>query len=140
MTAAEIREFLGAGRTMTLGTHNADGSIHLAPMWYAVLDGQIVMWTYARSQKAVNLSRDARLTALVEDGEEYDALRGVQLTGRAELVTDPADVLGLGAAIHAKYHPGDTDAEAGVRRQAAKRVGIRLVADRTVSWDHRKLG
>ena len=50
-------------------------------MFYALLDGRIAFWTYRTSQKARNLARDPRLTCLVEDGEDYFELRGVQVAG-----------------------------------------------------------
>ncbi len=34
-------------------------------------------WTYAKSQKARNLERDARATIGIEDGVQYHELRGV---------------------------------------------------------------
>jgi hypothetical protein len=36
-------------------------------MWYAIVDGQIRIETKAKSQKAVNLRRDDRLSFLVEE-------------------------------------------------------------------------
>ena len=45
-------------------------------------------WTFAKSQKVKNLERDPRATLQVEDGEEYQELRGVVLYGRAQLIDD----------------------------------------------------
>ena len=75
MTDAEVEEFLAAGRKLQLATIGPDGMPHLVTMYYAVLDGQITFWTYRASQKALNLTRDPRVSCLVETGEAYFDLR-----------------------------------------------------------------
>ena len=50
------------------------------PLWYTVRDGDLWAWTFAKSQKIKNLERDPRCTVLIEAGEEYQELRGVQIT------------------------------------------------------------
>ena len=47
--------------------------------------GRIAFWTYGRSQKIRNLERDPRISLLVEDGEDYFELRGVSISGTAEM-------------------------------------------------------
>lgn len=138
MTTGEIDNFLAATTTLIVGSHKADGTIHLAPMWFALVEHSIVMWTYSKSQKVVNLRQDNRATVLAEDGEQYGELRGVQLVGRLELVDDPMAVARIGAAIISRNLGVAVDETAGAA-QAAKRIGLRLTADQTVSWDYRKL-
>src|SRR5579864_214987 len=96
MSDAEIRAFLEEQRTLQVATIGKDGWPHLVAMWYVLIDDQLVFWTYAKSQKAVNLRRDARLTCLVESGVRYDELRGVQIKGRATLDDDRANVQRIG--------------------------------------------
>jgi len=137
MTDAEVATFLAGARTLNVATLGPDGTIHLVAMWFVMHGTSPVFWTYARSQKTRNLSRDRRLSALAEDGATYDTLRGVQLAGTAEIIDDPARVLRIGEELSAKYaglgHGGD------LSRAAAKRVAVILRPLRTVSWDHRKL-
>jgi PPOX class probable F420-dependent enzyme len=137
MSQAEVAAFLAGACTLNVATTGPDGAIHLVAMWFVMHGDSPVFWTYAKSQKVVNLSRDKRMTALAEDGDSYGTLRGVQLVGTAELITDPAQVLRIGEELNAKYArlvaPGDT------ARAAAKRVGVIMRPARTVSWDHRKL-
>ena len=85
MTDAEVDAFLAGRHTMNVASFNHDGTIHLVAMWYAVLDGDPVFWTFGKSQKIRNLQRDPRITLLVETGEEYAELMGVELVGRAEV-------------------------------------------------------
>ena len=58
------------------------------PLWYVPRDGEIWIWTYAKSQKVKNLERDPRATLLIETGVEYGELRGVQIEAEAELIRD----------------------------------------------------
>ena len=94
MTDAEVRGYIERSRTATLASIGADGRPHLVAMWFAVIDGEIWFETKSRSQKAVNLRRDPRVTVLIEDGETYDGLRGVSIDGTAEVVEDPEPALG----------------------------------------------
>src|SRR5689334_3004870 len=92
MTSAEADAFLTGRHSMSVATVGAEGRIHLVAMWYGFLDGAPAFWTYGRSQKIVNLRRDPRLTCLVETGETYDTLKGVELVGRGEVIDDPTVV------------------------------------------------
>jgi PPOX class probable F420-dependent enzyme len=141
LTPEEVDEFIRGRHVMSIATTNPDGRIHLVAMWYGFLDGSPALWTYAKSQKVRNLERDPRLTCLVEDGEHYTELRGLELVGTGEIVRDPAVVLSVGLSVYGRYTgPVTDDVPPLVERMGAKRVVIRIDADRTVSWDHRKLG
>jgi PPOX class probable F420-dependent enzyme len=141
MTDAEVATFLEEQRTTTMCSVHPDGSIHAVAMWYALVDGAITVETKAKSQKVQNLRRDPRLTFLVEDGDRYEELRGVELVGRAQIVDDPDRLWSLGVSMWERYYGPYTDEAAdGVRAMLNKRVGVRIAVDRVVSWDHRKLG
>ncbi|MBM3662582.1 MAG: pyridoxamine 5'-phosphate oxidase family protein [Actinomycetota bacterium] len=141
MTDAEVAEYVRRSRTATMATLNADGSPHLVAMWYAVLDGEIWFETKSRSQKAVNLRRDPRLTVLLEDGQTYDVLRGVSLEGRGVISEDPDDLWRVGVDVFERCNAPYTDDLAPlVEVMIRNRVAVRLEVDRIRSWDHRKLG
>jgi len=123
-----------------LASHNPSGDIHLVPLWYVVREGVPWCWSYARAQKIRNLERDPRVSALVELGDRYDELRGLLILGRARLERDPAVVRALGEELLARYGmPAPAQAEA-MLASATKRVALAIEPERTVSWDHRKLG
>jgi Pyridoxamine 5'-phosphate oxidase len=110
-------------------------------MWYVIINDEIAFWTYARSQKAVNLRRDPRLTCLIEAGERYEELRGVQIKGQAVMNDDPAAVLHAGEMIWERYTgPLNEHTRPMVEAQAAKRVVIFVKPIEIATWDHRKLG
>ena len=141
MNDEEIRAFLEEQRTLQVATIDHDGWPHLIAMWYVLIHDQVVFWTYAKSQKIVNLRRDDRLTCLVEAGERYDELRGVQIKGRAIISDDRETVQRVGEAIWERYTgPLNDTTRQMVAAQAAKRVVISVKSVEIVSWDHRKLG
>jgi PPOX class probable F420-dependent enzyme len=142
MTGEEVAAFLAEQRTLVCATNGRDGWPHLMPLWYVIRGEELWSWTYARSQKVRNLERDPRCTLQIESGTEYAELRGVMIKADCELVRDPDAVAAIGAELAARYAGASLDAEVGeaMRRQAAKRVGLRFIARATATWDHRKLG
>jgi Pyridoxamine 5'-phosphate oxidase len=140
MTAAETTAMLAGHRKVQLASLNGDGSVHLVTMYYGLVRGRIAFWTYRSSQKALNLARDPRVTCLVEDGDEYFDLRGVQIIGTVRLVEDPAGVLEIGRLIAGSLPgmPGDS-LEEYVTHAARKRVGYLVEPQRIITWDHSKL-
>ena len=140
MTDAEVEEFLAGRHTMNVASFNHDGTIHLVAMWYAVLEGDPVFWTFGKSQKILNLQRDPRITLLVETGDEYSELMGVELVGRAAVTTDRDEIMTIGEAVYGRYFGEVTDeVRPFVHASGEKRFGVRIHVDRVVSWDHRKL-
>lgn len=141
MTDAEVRNYIDRSRTATLATIGVDGRTHLVAMWFAVIDGEIWFETKSRSQKAVNLRRDPRVTVLIEDGETYDGLRGVSIDGTAEVVEDPESIWAVGVSVWERYNgPYTEEVKPLVELMLTKRVAVRVQVERVRSWDHRKLG
>jgi PPOX class probable F420-dependent enzyme len=140
MTAADRAALLAESHKLQLATINRDGTPHLVTMFYVMLDGQIAFWTYRSAQKARNLARDPRVTCLVEAGDEYFELRGVQVVGIAHRVEDPAGVLDIGRRLAAVTTGMPADAlEEYTTKTARKRVGFVVEPRRVITWDHRKL-
>lgn len=141
MTPDEVDAFLHERRPMTLCSINHDGSIHAVAMWYGFLEGCVAIETKAKSQKVQNLRRNPTMTCMVEDGEYYEELRGVELVGRAEIVEDMDRMWPLGVDVFERYYGAFTeDLRPFVETMLNKRVVVKLHVDRVVSWDHRKLG
>ena len=141
MTPEEVDAFLAERRAMTMCSIGPDGSVHAIAMWYGFLDGCITVETKAKSQKVQNLRRNPRLTLLFEDGDYYEELRGVELVGGAEIIEDPDQLWALGISVFERYYGTYSDElKPFLENMLRKRVAIKLHAERTVSWDHRKLG
>ena len=142
MTGDEVDTFLAGRHTMNLATVNHDETIHLVAMWYGFLaDGTVGFETFERSQKVQNLRRDPKVTALVEAGDSYPTLRGVELVGTMEITDDRDTLLTIAVSVLERYHPEITpdDRLAAAEMVVRKRVALLLRPERTVTWDHRKL-
>ena len=143
MSEAEVEAFLAGDMKVQVATVGPDGAPHLTTLFYALDDeGRLTFWTYGSSQKIANLRRDPRLTCLVEDGIDYSELRGVTITGRAQLVEEYDDILVLGRRVADRMAGGVDLGDFGeqiVRQQAHKRVGVVVLPDKVASWDHHKL-
>ncbi len=144
LSEEERRELLETERIVVVSSLGPRGWPHVMPLWYVPRNGEIWVWTYAKSQKVKNLERDPRATLLIETGTEYNELRGVQIEAEAELVRELDEIVEFAKLLTVRYSEGiesvEGDAVAALQAQAPKRVAIRFHARRVASWDHRKLG
>ena len=144
LTEADQQELIEAERIVVVASQGPRGWPHLMPLWYVPRDGEIWVWTYAKSQKVKNLERDPRATLLIETGVEYSELRGVQIEAEAELIRDSERVVDFAKQLTARYSAGidsvEGDAATALEAQAPKRVAIHFRPKRIATWDHRKLG
>jgi PPOX class probable F420-dependent enzyme len=142
MTDMELDAFLDQQRVLVCASNGRRGWPHLMPLWYVVRERDIWSWTYAKSQKVKNLERDPRATLQVEDGEQYQELRGVMIESTAEIHRDTGRVTEFGVDLFERYGSVTAGEEFldVVRAQAAKRVALQFVPARVATWDHRKLG
>ncbi len=138
MTDDELHAFLAEQKIVSVATLGPNGRPHLVPLWYVPDGAELSAWAYGKSQKAKNLERDPRATLQVEDGVQYHELRGVMMECDVEL---DADAKPYGLELFRRYAGTlDDEVTAMVEKQAPKRVGLRFVPTRRVTWDHRKLG
>jgi len=83
LSEGEQRELIESERVVVVGSVGVRGRPHLMPLWYVPRDGEVWIYTYAKSQKVKNLERDPRATLLIETGHEYAELRGVMIEAEA---------------------------------------------------------
>jgi PPOX class probable F420-dependent enzyme len=144
LTPAERGELIDAERVVAVASIGPRGWPHVMPLWYVPRDGEIWIYTYAKSQKVRNLDRDPRASLLIETGHEYVELRGVQIEAEAEINRDHETVFEIAKELTLRYAAGidsvEGDAAAALEEQARKRVAIRFREVRSATWDHRKLG
>ncbi|MFF4015678.1 pyridoxamine 5'-phosphate oxidase family protein [Streptomyces sp. NPDC001843] len=141
MTTGEVDEFLTTQRTCRVATVSANGAPHVSALWYA-WDG-VSLWLYSvvRSKRWTDLSRDPRVAIVVDSGEEYEQLRGVELTGTIEFVGEVPRIGELCAEL-------DTAEMLFARKNFGldemphdgRHAWARLTPDKIVSWDFSKLG
>ncbi len=144
LTEEEQRELIHSERIAVVSSLGPRGWPHVMPLWYVPRNGEIWIWTYAKSQKVKNLERDPRATLLIETGVEYGELRGVQIEAEAEILRDLDQIVDYAKEMTVRYSEGiqsvEGDAEESLRAQAPKRVAIHFHPQLVASWDHRKLG
>ena len=143
MTDSEIATYLEEQTILNIASIGPTGHPHMVAMWYVVMDEKVTFWTFGKSQKIVNLRRDKKITGLVESGDTYDQLKGLELVGSATIVEDYDTVLAIGKAVGLKYNGDGAISDAALpflEAQAKKRLGIQINVEQIVSWDHTKIG
>jgi hypothetical protein len=145
MTTAEVGAYLAAERTCRVATCGPGGP-HLTPLWFLWDGGALWLTSIVRSQRWADLARDPRVAVLVDGGEEYGELHGVELRGRVDQVGEVPRTGQPG-------QPGEPDdGLAEVERRFARKyfgqdemihdgrhAWLRLVPEQVTSWDFRKL-
>lgn len=141
MSEAEADAFLEEAQSLQVATIGKDGAPHLTTVWFALKDGDILFETYGKSQKVMNLRRDARIAVLAEAGTTYETLRGVSINGRARIVEENPERTELMGFLLKHHFPDVPDDQLGpmTERMAQKRVVIVVSPEKVMSWDHRKL-
>ncbi|MFF0113397.1 PPOX class F420-dependent oxidoreductase [Streptomyces prasinus] len=132
MTDEEWREFVSHGtRTATLSTVRADGSPHVAPVWF-VLDGDDVVFnTGGGTVKGRNLVRDGRVALCVDDDRPPFAF--VVMRGRARISEDPEDLVRWATRIAARYMGQDRAEEFGARNGVPGELLVRVAVEKVLS-------
>lgn len=140
MTEEERDQFLTRERTCRVATVGADGAPHVTPLWFVWDRPSLWLTSLVRSQRFADLQRDQRVSVVVDAGEEFGDLRGVELQGIALLVGEaprtgePVPELDVPERLFA-------DKYAGGRVHHDGRHGWLCVIPSAIrSWDFRKIG
>jgi nitroimidazol reductase NimA-like FMN-containing flavoprotein (pyridoxamine 5'-phosphate oxidase superfamily) len=136
LSRAEQEAFLAANRKAALATTDSDGYPHLVAMSFGVKDGNFYMTSYAKAQKVLNIRRNPKVGLMVEAGGTYGDLKGVMVRGVCDIIEGEDAVRDAWAIISGST---STPRRRETNDSAAKRVVLKLVPLRIVSWDHSKL-
>ena len=140
MSTQELDRFLEQERVCRLSTVAADGKPRSNPLWFVWHDRALWLYSLVGTQRWVNIQRNPNVSALVDAGHDYGELRGVELLGTVTVVGDVP-----------RTGDGDPDLETPERLffrkyfdrdeplHDARHAWLRLVPDKVVSWDFRKL-
>lgn len=132
MTEEEWREFVSSGtRTAKLATVRADGSPHVAPIWFLLEGNEVIFNTGAATVKGRNLARDARVALCVDD--DRPPFSFVMLQGRARLSEDPDELRYWATRIGARYMGEDRAEEFGARNAVPGELVVRITVDKVVA-------
>ena len=139
MTPEERDEFLRSQHTCRVATIGVDGAPHNSALWY-VWDGE-ALWlnSIVKSQRWVNLMRDPRVSVLVDAAEAYFELQGCELLGRVEVVGDVPRSTGDDPRLEVPEQLFGQKYGGGAFVPDGRHAWVRLVPDKIVSWDFRKL-
>lgn len=145
LTNSEIDEYLATSHTLIIVSNGRNGFPHPMPMWfYADAERICYCTTFAKSQKVQNWKRDPRASLLVESGDEYAELKGLVVYAQTEILEDQETVTETLVNINAKGRTLTDEQRERLRQSvggtASKRVVLKFIPQRFISWDHSKLG
>jgi PPOX class probable F420-dependent enzyme len=134
MSRERIYEFLATGtHTGKLATVRADGSPHVAPIWFVVDGDDLLFMTNEATVKGRTLRRDPRAALTVDLEEPPYAFATVE--GTVTIETDPAAMLPHSIAIAHRYMGDDLADEYGRRNAVQGEYLVRLTPTRLVGRD-----
>ena len=138
MTQDEIDAYLTEQHTCRVATNGTNGP-HATPLYF-LWDGQSLWLTSLyRSQRWTDLQRDPRIAVVVDDGDTYDELRGVELRGRVDVAGEvpragePVPELDRAEQLFADKYTGGTIHRDGWH------AWLRMRPEKITSWDFRKI-
>lgn len=141
MTDEERDSFLREQKLCRVATVSAGGRPHVSTLWYLWDGGHLWLYSITGSQRWKDIERDPRIAVVVDAGEGYGELRGVELSGTVEPVGDvprSGSPLAELAEVERRYlERYQLTPEALFD---GRHAWLRLSPDRQYSWDFRKLG
>ncbi|MFF8657567.1 PPOX class F420-dependent oxidoreductase [Streptomyces huasconensis] len=133
MTDDQWRAFVSHGtRTGKLSTVRADGSPHIAPIWFLLDGDDLVFNTGKETVKGRNLARDGRVALCVDDDQPPFAF--VVPQGHAELIEDVDQVRHWAARLGARYMGEDRAEEFGQRNGVPGELLVRVKIDKVLAY------
>lgn len=132
MTDEEWRAFVSHGtRTGKLATVRADGSPHIAPIWFLLDGDELVFNTGEETVKGRNLARDPRVALCVDD--DRPPFSFVVLNGQARLSEDVDEIRRWATRIAARYMGEDRAEEFGARNGVPGELLVKVHIDHVVA-------
>ena len=135
MTPEEMETYLAEQRTARVATADERGEPHVVPLWFIWHDRALFLNSTLGNVTVENMLRSGRATAVVDDGVEYEVLRGVTIHGRTERANDDPRQPEVERMWSEKYMGGGEVPYSKWRN----RTWLRLDPDSIASWDFRKI-
>jgi hypothetical protein len=135
LVPGELEDYLSTQPTARIATADAAGTPHAIPLWFVWLEGSVFLNSTLGNVTVDNLTRSGKATAVIDDGDAYDTLRGVVLTSRAERADDDPRIPEVERLWSEKYLGGNPVPYGAWRNRA----WFRLDPETTASWDFRKI-
>ena len=129
----DLRSLLGERRYAVLATHDPDGGIRLAPIWFLFEDDRFYFATSSESRKVMNVERNASASVVV-DAREPGRERWVSASGPVEIQRDGV-AQAINASIWRRYlAPEALDGPIEAALRASDDVTLRLTPTAWQSW------
>ena len=127
----DVIAFLSEGtRTGMLGYLAADGRPLVAPVWFVVDGGGLVLNTGKNTAKGRALARDPRVVVCVDD--PHPPFSFVQVQGVAVLSEDPDELLAVATRTGARYMGADRAEEFGRRNGVPGELVVRITPTKVI--------
>jgi hypothetical protein len=139
MSEEERHEYLVTRRMCRLATVSTGGAPHVSPLWFEWDGAHAWIYSIVKSQRWVNISSNPKVSLVVDDGDGYEELRGVEITGRMAPVGEiprtgvPCEELEIPERLFAEKYSRHEMTHDG------RHAWLCLVPDKIVSWDFTKL-
>jgi PPOX class probable F420-dependent enzyme len=132
MTKDQWQKLISEGtHTAKLSTVRADGSPHIAPVWFLLDGDDIVFNTGADTVKGRNMARDGRVSLCVDD--DRPPFSFVTLQGRAELSDRLEEVRDWATRIAARYMGEDLAEQYGARNGVPGELLVRIRIEKVIA-------
>jgi nitroimidazol reductase NimA-like FMN-containing flavoprotein (pyridoxamine 5'-phosphate oxidase superfamily) len=134
LTKEEAHEFLDSRPGwLVLTSIGRDGFPHSVPIGYFRLGDEIYAGGRLSTQRATNIARNAKVSALIETGDSMQNIKGLMIQGEASLVTEPDAVLALMREAGRRRGMKDDQLPTEPRPGVAY---IKITPRRYISWDY----
>ena len=135
MTDEDLSAFLTEPGIAKLASHNPDGTIRVAPLWFKYEDGKVVFSTWPWTKAAQNIARDSGATVMIDTTEM--PYKGIHMVGTAELGPESTDPEAFGRWFGS--YTGSEESGLAYAQELIEmggpRVDIVFTPERDYNWD-----
>jgi hypothetical protein len=140
MNDDELDRFLTTQYVCRVASMSPTGP-HVTPLWFVWHESAIWLYSLTRSQRWVDIARSPRVGVVIDAGQEFFELRGVEITGDAESV---GEIPRTGAIAEARLEGPEqlfSQKYSGSDRldHDGKHGWLRIQSTEIRSWDFRKV-
>jgi nitroimidazol reductase NimA-like FMN-containing flavoprotein (pyridoxamine 5'-phosphate oxidase superfamily) len=136
LSPAEIDELLSMTLIANLATLDNNGSIHLLPMWFLRVGGDICIPTSRQTHKYRNLQARPRASVMIDLSRDGLNLKGVLIRGKVELL-EGEEAQRTNRLIHLKYVKPEALSDDSVASYLSRGddITVKVHMDHLVSWN-----
>jgi len=96
-------EFLKSQKILRLATIGKNKMPHIVPVWYKYSEKKFHIGTNTRTQKAINIKKNKRVSCCIDVGINAPEIYGVMIQGNANLILENNKVKRLAKKILLRY-------------------------------------